>query len=151
MLKRLWTTWTIDQPAAFGDWLWDVFVVQFAAWLDRLTMRQVIAVISVFILILAYSHGIPLPPELMLVGDALAYLDLVSVLVLLGMISRATTILFVIKQITTRAMGLLMTLRAGHRRSDARHRRARAAARRKPLIGRSEDDGYPGLIGFACA
>jgi hypothetical protein len=41
-----------------------------------LTPRQVIAFIPVLILILAYAHSIPIPPELMLVGDLLAYIDI---------------------------------------------------------------------------
>jgi hypothetical protein len=73
MLKRLWKTWTVDKPAAFGDLLWEVLVVQLAAWLDRLTVRRIIALIPFVILILAYAHRIPVPPELMLVGDLLAY------------------------------------------------------------------------------
>jgi hypothetical protein len=70
--KRLWKKWTLDKPAALGDWLWDIFVVQLAAFLDRLTLRRVIAFIPVVILMLAYAHRIPIPPELMLVGDLLA-------------------------------------------------------------------------------
>ncbi len=97
-LKMLWQIWTIDKPAKLGDWLWDVLVVQFAAWLDRLTVRQVIAFIPVVILLLAYGHNIPIPPEFMLVGDVLAYLDIFSVLLLVGILSRVSTILFVVKQ-----------------------------------------------------
>src|SRR4051812_44834453 len=67
MWKQLWKTWTIDKPAAFGVLLWDVLVVRFAAFLDRLTVRRVIAFIPVLILGLAYAHSIPIPPELMLV------------------------------------------------------------------------------------
>jgi len=39
MWKALWQKWTIDRPAMLGDWLWDIFVVQFAAFLNRLTLR----------------------------------------------------------------------------------------------------------------
>ena len=63
MWKTLWQKWTIDKPAALGDWLWDVFVVQLAALLDRLTLRKIIALIPIVILILAYDHQIPLPPH----------------------------------------------------------------------------------------
>ena len=80
MWKQLWKKWTIDKPAVFGDWLWEVLVVQLAAFLDRLTLRRVIAFIPVLILVLAYAHRIPIPPELMLVGDFLAYIDIFSVL-----------------------------------------------------------------------
>src|SRR4051794_5376682 len=69
MWKQLWKKWTLDKPAALGDLLWEVLVVQLAAFLDRLTLRRVIAFIPVVILVLAYSHSIPIPPELMLVGD----------------------------------------------------------------------------------
>ena len=36
MWKALWKKWTIDKPALLGDWLWDFFVVQLAALLNRL-------------------------------------------------------------------------------------------------------------------
>ena len=60
MLKQLWKKWTIDKPAAFGDLLWEVLVVQFAAFLDRLTLRRIIAFIPVIILIVAYAHSMPI-------------------------------------------------------------------------------------------
>ena len=80
--------------------------MQLAAFLDRLTLRQIIALIPVVILILAYYHRIPIPPELMLVGDLLAYIDIFSLLILLGILSRAATVLFIIKQATARAASL---------------------------------------------
>src|SRR3954464_12592216 len=51
MWKQFWRKWTVDKPAAFGDMLWEALVVQFAAWLDRLTLRQIIAFIPVLILV----------------------------------------------------------------------------------------------------
>src|ERR1700723_280500 len=96
MWKALWKKWTIDKPALLGDWLWDVFVVQLAALLDRLTLRRIIAFIPVGILVLAYYHPIPIPPELMLVGDFLAYIDILAVVFLVGILSRAATVLFII-------------------------------------------------------
>src|ERR1700690_3830047 len=110
MWKAFWKKLTIDKPANLGDWLWDVFVVQLAAFLDRLTLRRIIAFIPVVILVVAYYHRIPLPPELMLVGDLLAYIDIFSVLLLLGVMSRAATILFVIKQMTARVARLASSL-----------------------------------------
>lgn len=73
MWKAIWKKWTIDKPAAFGDLLWEVFVVQFATYLNTLTLRRVIALIPIVILILAYDHKIPIPPSLMLVGDSGLY------------------------------------------------------------------------------
>jgi hypothetical protein len=143
MWKALWRKWTIDKPAALSDFLWDVFVVQFAAFLNRLTLRKVIAFIPIVILVIAYDHKIPIPPELMLVGDLLAYIDIFSALFLLGVLTRAATILFVVRQAIARAAGLLGGLQERMQRLDFRHRReggARNAKNRKRLTGRARDD-----------
>src|SRR3954469_15634254 len=110
MLKAFWRKWTIDKPAAFGGLLWDVLVVQFAALLERVTVRDIIAFIPVIILVWAYAHHIPLPPELMLVGDLLAYIDIFSVLFLVGVLSRIATIVFLVKQARARLTGLASSL-----------------------------------------
>ena len=147
MWKALWKKWTIDRPALLGDWLWDVFVVQLAALLDRLTMRQIIAFIPVVILILAYYHRIPLPPELMLLGDLLAYIDIFSVLFLLGILSRAATVLFFLKQMAARVASLASRVMTEARRLDFRHRRERGTRSRKRQTGRPGiDDDEPVFI-----
>src|ERR1700710_2248571 len=120
MWKAFWQKWTIDKPAAFGDWLWDVLVVRMAAWLDREAVRDIVAFIPVVILVWAYAHHIPLPPELMLVGDLLAYIDIFSVFFLLGVLSRFATAVFMVKQASARVAGLASRLLA---RMDLRHRR----------------------------
>jgi hypothetical protein len=142
MWKVLWKRWTIDKPAILGDWLWDFFVVQFAAFLDRLTLRRIIAFIPIVILVLAYYHRIPIPPELMLLGDLLAYIDIFSVLFLLGILSRAATILFIMKQVTGRAGRWANKLMREARRLDFRHRRERGSTMHKRMTGRpnNEDD-----------
>jgi len=140
MWKRLWQTWTVDKPAACGDLLWDVFVVQFAAFLDRLTLRQIIAFIPVLVLVLAYAHSIPIPPELMLVGDVLAYLDIFSAMFLLGLMSRVTTVMFVVKQAAMCLARSAMIVRAGLQRLDRRHRRESGAKTRTRGIGWAKKD-----------
>jgi len=140
MWKRRWKIWTVDKPAAFGDLLWGVLVVQFAAFLDRLTLRQVIAFIPVLILGLAYAHSIPIPPELMLVGDLLAYIDIYSALFLLGVLSRVTTVLFIVKQAARDAVRLAMILRGGLQRMDLRHRRESGTKSRQRLARRAKTD-----------
>jgi hypothetical protein len=140
-VKRWWRRWTYDVPLATGDALWEVLVVQLAALLDRLTVRKVIAFIPVVILIGAYYHSIPIPPELMLIGDFLAYIDIFSVLFLVGVLSRITTILFVVKQAAARIASLAAGVASRMQQLDVRHRRQRGAPtrpRRKP--DRSEDD-----------
>jgi hypothetical protein len=152
MRKRFWKKWTVDEPAAFGDWLWDVFVVQLAARLERLTLREVIAFIPVLILILAYLHRIPIPPELMLLGDLLAYIDVFAMIFLLSMIGRAGLALYVMKRTVERTIRCVSTVLIGLRRSDFRHRRANGAPRRG-VGGRTknEDDGCVPIDGFAWA
>jgi hypothetical protein len=150
-VKDWWRKLTYEIPLAVSDALWDVLVVQFAALLDRLTIRRVIALIPVLILILAYAHRIPLPPELMLVGDLLAYIDIFSVVLLLGIMSRAATILFVVKQAAERAIALSKSLCAALSRLDVRHRRERGASARKRTTSKGNDDGYGDLRGVAWA
>src|SRR3974390_1165842 len=113
MLKRLWKIWTIGKPAAFGDLLWGIFVVRLAALVHRLALRRIIAIIPFVIVILAYAHQIPLAPELMLVGDALAYIDVLSVILLLGILSRVSTILFFTRQAAEYVLKLASRLLLG--------------------------------------
>ena len=153
MWKQLWQKWTLDKPAALGDWLWDVFVVQLAALLDRLTLRRIVALIPVVILILAYAHRIPLPPELMLVGDVLAYIDIFSVIILLGFISRATAIVLGARQVARFGLRLASNALKGMLRLDFRHPREVGSKNQNPSGGRpkNEDDegGVEGAFAFA--
>ena len=140
-MKQWWRRWTYEIPLAIGDALWEALVVRLAALLDRLTVRKVIAFIPVAIIVLAYYHRIPIPPELMLIGDFLAYIDVFSVLILLGALGRITTILFVIKQAAARIATFAGNVAARFGRLDIRHQRQRGAAtrpRRGP--GPAEDD-----------
>jgi hypothetical protein len=149
MWKAFWRKWTIDKPAAFGDLLWDVLVVQLAALLDRVTLRDIIAFIPVVILVWAYAHHIPLPPELMLVGDLLAYIDIFSVFFLLGVLSRIATIVFIVRQARARVAGLASSL--FKRMQDLRHRREVRTRNRKRLTGFARDDDDEGAVGFGWA
>ncbi len=153
MWKAFWRKWTVDRPALLGDWLWDVLVVQFAAFLDRLTLRRIVAFLPVLILIFAYYHRVPSPPELMLVGDVLAYIDIFSVLLLLGILSRVTTILFIVKQATARIAGLARSLATTVGRLDIRHRREHGTRVRTRLTDRygKDSDDEPIIVGAALA
>ncbi|MBU6463416.1 MAG: hypothetical protein KGK01_07855 [Bradyrhizobium sp.] len=140
MWKQLWRKWTIDKPADFGDLLWQVFVVQLAAFLNRLTFRHVIALIPIVVLAVAYHHNVPLPPELMLVGDFLAYIDIFSVILLVSLLGRASTILYVVR----RAADIMLRLASKLRRPDFRHRRLPGARTIRRLIsGAKNDDDHP--------
>ena len=153
MLKQFWKRWTVDKPAAFGELLWDVLIVQFAAWLDRLTLRQTIAFIPVLILILAYYHRIPIPPELMLVGDVLAYIDIFSVILLASILGRVATLWFFAKQAVELAVKLASRVVLGIRRFDFRRQRKGNMRDRKQLTGgrNNSDDDRPAIAGLAWA
>ena len=152
MFKQLWKTWTVDKPAAFGDLLWEIFVVRLAAFLYRLTLRRIIALIPVVVLILAYAHRIPIPPELMLVGDLLAYIDIFSVILLLSILGRVTALWLFAKQAADHAVKLANRVLVGVQRFDFRHRRERRVRNRKRLSGRTKlDDECPVFEGLAWA
>ena len=154
-MKQCWQKWTVDKPAAFGDLMWEVLVVRLAAFLNRLTLRRVIAVIPVVVVVLAYAHSIPLPPELMLVGDFVAYLDVFTVLFLFAVASRATSVMLIVKVVAMRAAGAAGGIAAGVRRLDVRHRRERGAGKRRTRPGRNRTgngSGDPaGIRGLAWA
>jgi hypothetical protein len=147
MLKALWKKWTIDRPAMLGDWLWDAFVIQLAAFLERLTPRKIIALIPLGVLFVAYYHSVPLPPEVMILGDVLAYIDIFTVLLLLRVLSRLATILFIMRQMTARFGHLARAVMRKARRFQFRHRREPHARGRKRLAGRSENDDELVIVG----
>jgi hypothetical protein len=143
MKNNWWWRWTVERPAAFGDWLWLMLVVLPAGFLDRLTIRKVIAFIPWVILAIAIAHNVPLPPEIVFLGDALAYLDLLTILFLLSAIGRAGAILYYVRQmIGHAALGLARAFAPLIRRADHRHGRANGATGRRRFVGRpkkSED------------
>ena len=146
MWRQIWRKWTIDKPAAFGDWLWEIFVVELAVLLDRLTLRQVIAFIPVVILVVAYAHNVPIPPELVLVGDMLAYIDVFSIILLLSLMGRAATILYAVRQAAEHLLQLVRHARIRLRR----HRRADGARKPRRLIVRAKkDDDHAPVYGVA--
>jgi hypothetical protein len=155
MWKQLWRKWTIDRPAAFGDLLWDVLVVQLAAWLnrlDRVTIKHVITVSLALILLLAYINRIPVHPGVMLLGDMLAYIDIFSILFLLGILSRASTLLFIMKQAAGGARRMARNMLTRVQRLDVRHRREGATTPRKRPAHRAKGEDEPAVAGgFAWA
>ena len=73
--KNLWQKWSYEIPLAIGDTLWDVLVVQFAAFLDRLTIRKVIEFVAIAILVMAFAQTLPIDLAILFAGDTLMYLE----------------------------------------------------------------------------
>ena len=59
-MKEFWRKWSYEIPLAFGDALWEVLVVQFAAFLSRLTLRRVLEFIAIAMLAIAFAQTFPI-------------------------------------------------------------------------------------------
>jgi len=74
-MKRWWRKWTYERPLAFSDALWDICVIQFAAFLDRLTLRKAIEYVLILILAIAFAQSLPIELAYLFAGDTLMYLE----------------------------------------------------------------------------
>jgi hypothetical protein len=150
MKKNWWWRWTVERPAALGDWLWRLLVVLPADFLDRLTIRKIIAFVPLVIFIIAFAHNIPLPPEIVFLGDALAYLDVLTILFLLAAMGRAGAILYFVRQIFGSASRILAGAVAPIlRRIDIRHRRAVASGFKRLIQALKNQDDEDRVVAFA--
>jgi hypothetical protein len=140
-----WWRWTVEKPAAFGDQLWLALVVRVAEFLDRLTIRRVLALVPLVILAIAFAHNVPLPPEILFLGDALAYLDVLTFVALLAAFARASAVLYVSRKLARQVFQVVATLA---RRADSRHRRASGSIRGERIAGRdsTEDEALYGVL-----
>ncbi len=75
-MKRWWTRWTYEIPLLISDLLWEVLVVQFAAFLDRLTIRKAIEFVAIAILVMAFVQTLPIDLAILFAGDTLMYLEI---------------------------------------------------------------------------
>jgi hypothetical protein len=74
-VKDWWRKWSYEIPLAFGDALWEILVVQFAAFLDRLTIRKVIEFVLIAMLAMAFAQTFPFDLAILFAGDTLMYLE----------------------------------------------------------------------------
>ena len=76
-MKNWWRKWSYEIPLSVGDALWEVLVVQFAAFLDRLTLRKVIEFVVIAMLGMAFAQTLPIDLAILFAGDTLMYLEFV--------------------------------------------------------------------------
>jgi hypothetical protein len=76
-VKNWWQKWSYEIPLAIGDALWEVLVVQFAAFLDRLTIRKVLEFAAIAVLVMAFAQTFPIDLAILFAGDTLMYLEFV--------------------------------------------------------------------------
>jgi hypothetical protein len=82
----------------------------------------------------------------------LAYIDIFSIILLLSLIGRAATILYVVRQAAEHLLELARHARMRLRRPDSRHRRAGGARKPRRLIVRAKkDDDHAPIYGIAWA
>jgi len=74
-VKNWWRKWSYEIPLTIGDALWEVLVVQFAAFLDRLTIRRVIEFVVIAALVMAFAQTLPIDLAILFAGDTLMYLE----------------------------------------------------------------------------
>ena len=79
-MKDWWRKWSYEFPLAFGDALWEVLVVQFAAFLSRLTLRRVLEFVAIAMLAMAFAQTFPIDLAILFAGDTLMYLEILVVI-----------------------------------------------------------------------
>lgn len=87
-------------------------------------------------------HNIPIPPQFILMGDMLAYIDIFSIILFLSFMGRAATILYAVRQPFERLLLLVRHARIRLRR----HRQAGGAMKPRRLIVRAKKDDDPAPI-----
>jgi hypothetical protein len=142
-MKDWWNKWSYEIPLAIGDALWDVLVVQFAAFLDRLTIRKVIEFVAIALLVIAFAQTLPIDLAILFAGDTLTYLE---ILVAIRLAAGRDLIVAALRQTARLAQVAAHLLKVGAIHSTTRIKRlrerrapARAVKPRRPADS-AEDD-----------
>jgi hypothetical protein len=140
-VKNWWRKWSYDIPLAFGDALWEVLVVQFAAFLDRLTLRRVLEFVGIAILAIAFAQTFPIDLAILFAGDTLMYLE---ILVVIRLAAGREHLLYAVRLAMQLARFALRVSRAAvhqpvSRINRLRERRTPARSARPRIPDRSDD------------
>jgi hypothetical protein len=141
-MKKLWRKWSYEIPIALGDLLWEVLVVQFATFLDRLTLRKVIEFVAIAVLVMAFIQTLPFDLAILFAGDILTYLEFMVAMRLAAGVMHVRAIW---NQITRFARLVLRALNAAVRLPTLmlgrlRERRTSAASKPRRISDASDDD-----------
>jgi hypothetical protein len=153
-MKNWWRKWSYDIPLAFGDALWEVLVVQFSAFLSRLTVRRVIEFFIIAMFAMAFAQTFPIDLAILFAGDTLMYLEFV---VMIRLIAGREHFMAVLRLAMRFARLALRVSRAAvdyslSRIARMRERRtATRAAKPRRISGKSDDVPGPGVIWGALA
>lgn len=142
-MKDWWRKWSYEIPLAFGDALWEVLVVQFAAFLSRLTLRRVLEFVVIAMLAMAFAQTFPIDLAILFAGDTLMYLEILVVIRLAAGREHLAHALRLAAQLARLAMRVL---RAAVRQPVSRINRLRErrtpARSTRPRIPDRSDDGW---------
>jgi hypothetical protein len=141
--EELVAKWSYDIPLAIGDTLWEVLVVQFAAFLDRLTIRKVIEFVAIAILVMAFAQTLPIDLAILFAGDTLMYLEfLVAIRLAAGKLHFLEMLRLALRLAKVTMRALHGAIRQPVSRLNRLRERRAAAHRAKPRkIADHSDDG----------
>jgi hypothetical protein len=74
-----WRKLSYEIPLVVGDALWEVLVVQFAAFLDGLTLRRVFEFVIIAMLAMAFAQTFPIDLAILFAGDTLMYFEILMI------------------------------------------------------------------------
>lgn len=141
-MKNWWRKWSYEIPLAFGDALWEILVVQFAAFLSRLTLRRVLEFVAIAILAIAFAQTFPIDLAILFAGDTLMYLEIVVIIRLVAGREHLQHALRLAAQLARLAMRVLRAAIDQPVSCINRLRERRTPARSaKPRIPDRSDDG----------
>ena len=136
-MKTWWRKWSYEIPLTIGDALWEVLVVQFAAFLDRLTLRKVIEFFVIAVLVMAFIQTLPIDLAILFGGDTLMYLEFV---VALRLAAGRMHVLEMLRYAVRLARLAMRALNAAIRQPVARLNRLRERRRARPARSRLTSD-----------
>jgi hypothetical protein len=147
-VKNWWRRWSYEVPLAFSDALWEVCVVQFAAFLDRLTVRKAIEFVAIFVLALAFAQTFPIDIAFLFAGDTLMYLEfLVALRLAAGRMHLREFLRFALRLALLSWRGLHTALRQSTRRLARLRERKLHTPSAKPRGQPAHPDEEPGFAG----
>jgi hypothetical protein len=147
-MRKCWNKWTYEVPLIIGDLLWDVLVVQFAAFLDRLTIRKVIEFAAIAVLLIAFVQTMPIDLAILFAGDTLMYLEL---LIAIRLAAGRDLIVAMLRLVARAAHAAMHFVKSGAVLAMARIRRSRErrvparTARQRRMGDDSDGDGRFGV------
>lgn len=134
-----WRKLTVDWPARFGDWLWEILVVETARRLEALTFRRTLLLVLLIIAAVGLAQVASLDVAFLLAGDVALYLEALTIVTLVAarghILHSARAVYYAAKY-------------AVRRRSVLRHllRRRRSVAFRRVKPAKKTDDDASALV-----